>query len=276
MSTSSPGEPHRVREGSLHGGLPYLAVGEGQPLIVLVGLSAEHTNPTGLDRWMQLRLVRPLAERFAVHLVGRRPGLPAGTTIGDLAGDVATAIATELDGPTAVYGVSTGGSIALQLAIDHPEVVDRLVLASSACRLSDAGREAQRRLADLTASGRPRQAWAALGDVTAGSRIGGYIMTGLMWLGGPASDPDDPSDMLATIRAEDSFDVSGELHRITAPTLVVAGGRDGFYSPDLFRQTAGGIAGAELRLYPRKGHAGVLAHRPAQRETLEFLGRAGR
>jgi hypothetical protein len=39
-----------VREGALYGGLPYLAVGAGPPLVVFSGLSAEHANPTGLAR----------------------------------------------------------------------------------------------------------------------------------------------------------------------------------------------------------------------------------
>jgi hypothetical protein len=41
--------------------------------------------------------------------------------------------------------------------------------------------------------------------------------------------------------------------------------------PSLFRQTARRIAGARLRLYPRKGHFGTVTYRPAIDEILEFL-----
>ena len=61
------------------------------------------------------------------------------------------------------------------------------------------------------------------------------------------------------------------LHRIAAPTLLVAGDRDRFYTPELFRETAERIPGARLRLYPGKGHAGVMTHRPAIREIVAFL-----
>lgn len=57
--------------------------------------------------------------------------------------------------------------------------------------------------------------------------------------------------MLVTVAAEDSFDASSQLHRITAPTPLVAGARDRFYSPELFQETAERIPGARLRLYPR-------------------------
>jgi pimeloyl-ACP methyl ester carboxylesterase len=61
------------------------------------------------------------------------------------------------------------------------------------------------------------------------------------------------------------------LPHVTAPTLLVAGDRDRFYSPELFRETAERIPGARLLLYPGKGHAGVLTHRPANREIVAFL-----
>jgi pimeloyl-ACP methyl ester carboxylesterase len=77
--------------------------------------------------------------------------------------------------------------------------------------------------------------------------------------------------MLVTVAAEDTFDAYPQLHRITAPTLLVAGGRDRYYSPELFRQTAERIPNARLRLYPDKGHAGVLTHKPAIREIVAFL-----
>jgi hypothetical protein len=109
-----------VREGSLHGGLPYLAVGQGPPLVVFSGLTAEHANPTGLERRFQLQSLKPLARHFTVYAVNRKPGLPVGATIKDLAGHYAEAIARQFPGPVLVHGISTGGSIAQQFAIDHP------------------------------------------------------------------------------------------------------------------------------------------------------------
>jgi hypothetical protein len=87
------GRNRPVREGSLHGGLPYLAVGEGPPLVVFSGLTAEHANPTGLARRLALLTLRPMARHFTVSSVNRKPGLPPGTSIGDLAGHYADAIA---------------------------------------------------------------------------------------------------------------------------------------------------------------------------------------
>jgi pimeloyl-ACP methyl ester carboxylesterase len=78
--------------------------------------------------------------------------------------------------------------------------------------------------------------------------------------------------MLMVVDAEDRFDATPELHRISAPTLVIAGDRDRYYTPELFRGTTERIPGARLRLY-RKGHASIatLRYKPAVREILGFL-----
>jgi pimeloyl-ACP methyl ester carboxylesterase len=236
-----------VREGTLHGGLPYLAVGDGPPLVVFSGLTAEHANPTGLERRFQLQSLKPLARHFTVYAVNRKPGLPAGATIADLAGHYAEAIARQFPGPVLVHGISTGGSIAQQFAIDHPQLVRRLVLAATACRLSSHGRAVQRRYAELTRRGRPRRAYAALGPTLAATVAGGRAFAALMWLVGGGQGVEDPSDML------------------------VAGARDRLHSPELFRQTAARIPGARLALYPGKSHSRVLTHRPAIAEIVAFL-----
>ena len=131
--------PMELTEGSL-AGQPTLSWGAGPPVVALPGLSARNANPRGMERTTQTDGLQAVAERFTVHLLQRRPGLPAGTTMSDLAADVADAIAELGGGPVPVVGISTGGSLALQLAVDHPGVVSRLVVGCGAMRLSDPGR----------------------------------------------------------------------------------------------------------------------------------------
>ena len=258
-----------VVAGTLHGGLPMIRLGSGPPLLLLAGLTPEHRNPTGFDRRMQLRSTAAFAKHFTVYLVNRRPGLPSGTTITELAADVATAIRHDIQRPVMVHGTSTGGFIALRLALDHPQLVSRAVIASAACRLSDPGRRALTRFTERARNGRPRRAWAALAPVIGNGPVTRRLMSPLLAANLPSGT--DPADMLATADAALVFDVTGELPRISVPTLIIGGGRDGFFSPELFRETADGIPDAELVYEPRKGHVGVLVDRSVQRRTLQFL-----
>ena len=262
-----------VREGFLKGGLPRLSFGDGPPLVVFPGLGMSNANPAGLQRWGELRLLAPLARAFTVHRVGRPVGLEPGTTMEDLANGYAGALGDEFGGPVDVLGISTGGSLALQLAADRPGLVRRLVVAGAAYRLSEHGRAFQRRVAELSAAGDRRGLSRMQAPDVADSPLGRRVAGCLLWLAGPLLIRRrwDPSDMIATIEAEDDFDLGGRLHEISARTLIIGGGRDRFYPPGLFRETAGGIPNARLLLYEDRAHGGTFADRRFGRDVVAFL-----
>jgi hypothetical protein len=75
-------------------GLPCLVFGDGPQLVVFPGLGLANANPTGVQRWGEIRLLSPLARRFTVHRIGRRVGLEPSTTMADLANDYAGTLTT--------------------------------------------------------------------------------------------------------------------------------------------------------------------------------------
>ncbi len=214
--------------------------------------------------------LRALARRREVWWVDRRTGLPPGTTVADLAADYAAALPRRFPGPVDVLGVSTGGSVALQLAADHPRLVRRLVLVSSAARLGPGGRAGQRAVAAALAAGRRRAAGAAMASLL-GTPLTDPLWVALGWLAGPLMFRRDWSDLVTTITAEDAFDLTDRLPEVTAPVLVVAGDCDGCYGPGIFAATAAGVPDGRLVVYPRTGHAGVQSHRTFTRDVLAFL-----
>jgi pimeloyl-ACP methyl ester carboxylesterase len=262
-----------VQEGHLKGGLPCLSFGDGPPLVVFPGLGMTNANPTGLQRWGELRLLTPLARAFTVYRIGRRVGLEPGTTMTDLTNDYAEALEEEFGGPVDVLGISTGGSIALQLAADWPGLVRRLVVAGAAYSLSEHGREFERRMAQFAAAGDRREMSRLQAPDVADSRLGRRIVGGLLWLVGPLfiKREWDLSDMIATIMAEDAFDLGRRLGEISAPTLIIGGGRDRFYPTELFQKTANGIPNARLILYENRAHGGTFADRRFGRDVVAFL-----
>ena len=259
-----------VTEGRFSTGLPYLKMGQGPPLVMASGLSAQHANPTGVWRRMALCWMAPFAEHFTAYLVNRRPGLATGATMADIAADYAGAIERDLGRPALVHGTSTGGSVAFQLAIDHPLLVQRLVVSAAACRLDPQARTVMTEVARLTEAGDGRRAMALLTETLA-PRALAYPARGMGWLAGGGFAGDDPSDQVITIIAENGFDAEPELGRIQAPTLVLGGGADPFYSEDLFRRTAAGIPHGRAVVLPRKSHGHVAGSRAAAGIGLGFL-----
>jgi pimeloyl-ACP methyl ester carboxylesterase len=252
------------------GRLPYLAVGEGPPLLYLAGLTPDPGVPEGASRRAEIATLKPFASRRRVHYVNRRGGLPRGMTMAELAAEHADAVRAAFDGPVDVVGASTGGSIAQQLAADHPDVVRRLVLVSTACRLGFTGRRLQRQVAARVRGDAPRQALALLMSDLVPPRRGQLAAGVAAWLAAPLLARSDLADMATTIEAEDAFDLA-HCPAIRAPTLIVAGELDRFYSHALFEETAALIPSSRLLLVPGRGHGTVLFDAAYRREAPDFV-----
>ncbi|MEV0246100.1 alpha/beta hydrolase [Nocardia sp. NPDC050712] len=260
-----------IHEGTFPNGLAYLKFGSGAPLVALPGSTSEHGNLSGGARKFMIKPFLALGERHTVYVVNRRPGLAAGSTLADIATDLAEGLAGEFGEPVDVLGYSTGGSVAQQLALGHPKVVRRLVVTSSAYTLSPAGRAAMRRFAELAAAGkRPATAWASIAST---SPIGQRLWGGLLWLLDPMMRPSDGdyTDGIRAIEAEDQWDIQARLAEIQAPTLILGGDKDLAYPAQMFRDTAAGIPDATLVLYEGRDHNSAIADKRFPETVAEFL-----
>jgi pimeloyl-ACP methyl ester carboxylesterase len=260
----------RVTEGFLRDDIPFLRVGDGPPLVMVQGLSPRHDIPRGWERRMALGGVTPLADHFTVYSVSRKRGLQPGESMSDIAGHLARAVEYDLGEPAFLHGTSTGGSVALQLAVDRPDLVRRLVVVASAYRLGSQGRAMQAELARLTRAGDPAGGWARLiaGTLPKPMRVPAQPVARLA---ARSMATDDASDLLVTIDAEDAFDVGAELSRITAPTLVIGGGKDPFYPRELFQATADGVQDGWAHIFDDWGHLRTAGSRSTTLLALGFL-----
>lgn len=263
-----------AHEGTI-GDLPCLIAGDGPPVVVLAGLSPDSGVSPGPMRRVHEQAMRPWLPGRRVFYLNRRPGLPAGMTMAMLAAEHAAGLNWTFETPVDVVGLSTGGSIAQQLAADHPGAVRRLVLVSTACRLGSAGRRIQRQVAARVRAGASRQALALLAAVLVPPWRGRYLAALTAGAIGPRlfADP-DLQDLATTIEAEDEFDLAA-CGVVCSPTLLIAGGEDRFYERELFVETAALIPDCRLSLYPKRGHVTVTASPRAVAEANGFLS-AGR
>lgn len=214
-----------------------------------------------------MRMLRPFVEHYTVYVVNRPPGLPSTTTMADLAAVYAAAIRSTFDGPVNVLAISTGGSIALQLAADHPDLVGRLVLAGTACVLGPVGKRAQRAYIERARQG--RRPSPALAEVVTESAVGQGVLRGLLWLSDGGHK--DHTDAVTVLNAEDGFDLRGRLHDIQAPTLLIQGDKDLVYPVELARQTVEGIADAKFVVYAGRSHSGTFNDKRFAPDALAFL-----
>ena len=239
-------------------------------MVFVGGLSfSAGVDAAGTEK-MAASMVKPFAARRRVLFVNRRRGLPRGMTMAEMAAEHAQAIRALGVGPVDVAGISTGGSIVQQLAADHPDVVDRLLLLCTACRLGPDGKRLQRRVAARVRKGALREALAVTVTGIVPPHRGQTAAAALAWLAGPRllAGGDDLTDMATTIEAEDEFDLASCARPIRAPATILAGSEDRWYARALFEETARLIPGSRLRIFEGRGHLSV-GRDPGFRHELE-------
>ena len=258
--------------GYFRNGLPYNRLGHGpRILVVFQGLLYENKPLTGLLAWFMLSMYKFLKLEYTIYVVTRKPGLPDGYSMQNMANDYAVMIKEEFTPPVDVIGLSTGGSIAMYFAADHPDLVRRLVIHSSAYTLGDAAKKAQMRVGQLASQRKWREALAVFFGFMIPQNMLGKIAVSLgsLLMSVFFTAPNDPSDLVVTIESEDKHYFKDRLAEITVPTLLIAGDQDPFYPEKLLRETAESIPNARFILYAGKGHAP--AGKQFERNVLGFL-----
>ena len=262
----------KASTGYFHNGMPYNRSGHGpNPLVVFQGLTFENKPLPALMAHFFAGIYGSLDEDYTIYIVTRRPDLPVGYSMQNMSDDYATMIREEFGRAVDVIGVSTGGSIVQHFAADHAELVRKLVIHSSAYTLSDPAKKVQMRVGALARQRRWIDAYATMVGPTGGG--GKTRPKAVVWIGsllaGTFAAPQDPSDLVVTVEAEDKHNFKDRLAQIKAPTLVVAGEIDPYYTAALFRETAEGIPNARLILYEGMGHPA--AGKQFGRDVLMFL-----
>jgi 3-oxoadipate enol-lactonase len=223
--------------------------GKGSPLFLFHSLLS--------DRASFDAVVPELAKSFRV-IVPELPGFGRSRAVtGGLAAvadRMAEAVVDAADGKDAiVLGNGYGGFVALQMAIRHPGIATRLVLADCGAAFSEPGREAFRNMAAAASA----KGLSAITDVA---------MRRLFAPEFQAAHPDlmqdrreaflrtDPTVFRAACDALATLDLRPELGKVKVPVLVLVGEHDEATPPPMSHELAAGLPQAHLEIIPGCAH----------------------
>jgi 3-oxoadipate enol-lactonase len=232
-----------------HGTVNAAQTGDGPPLILFHSLLS--------DRFSFDRIVPTLSERFRV-IVPELPGFGQSAVatggLAAVAARMAAAVKDGADGQDAiVLGNGYGGFVALQMAIDHPGVATRLVLADCGAAFSEPGRQAFRNM-------------AAASKANGLSAITDVAMRRLF----AADFQDNNPDLMRNRRdaflrtntavfeeaceALAGLDLRPGLAQVKVPVLVLVGEHDEATPPPMSHELATGLPDARLMVLPGCAH----------------------
>jgi 3-oxoadipate enol-lactonase len=223
--------------------------GEGPPLFLLHSLLS--------DRASFDAIVPQLSRAFRV-IVPELPGFGRSHVVtGGLAAvadRMAEAVRDGAAGEEAiVLGNGYGGFVALQMAIRHPGIATRLVLADCGAAFSEEGRQAFRNMAAAAQA----RGLAAITDVA---------MRRLFAPEFQAQHPDlmrdrreaflktDPDVFRVACEALAGLDLRPDAGRVTVPVLVLVGEQDEATPPPMSHELAGLLPRARLKIIPGCAH----------------------
>lgn len=259
-------------------GIPYARLSESGPaLVVFTGSELEHKPPSWTAQQGFLVGLKRLTQNFTIYLMSRRPDMPKGYTAQDMSDDFARMIRTDIgSSPVHIMGMSSGGSSAMHFAVDHPDLVNKLVLAMTGYKLNENGKQIAEIWRDLALAGDWPALYQRMGIDVAEGGTPEWVTRLLMRFFGKAllGTPKSGSDFAIVLDSDINLDVVEKLPLIRQPTLVIGGEKDPFYGAENIRETARLIPNAELVLLENGGHAVVKTQTKAFEEAiLHFLQR---
>ena len=241
-----------------------------ETFIILPGLSVKSVMGSADAVAAQYAL---LAERFTVYVFDRRSDLPESYSIYDMAEDTAEAITALGLKDVCIFGASQGGMIAQVIAAEHPELVKKLILGSSACHV------------DIE-KGSVIDNWIEMAKV--GDRLGLYLDFGqklypkdfyeqyrdvLVSIAETVTD-DELSRFITIAEGTDGFDVREKLAGVRCPVLILGAADDavlGPYAAEEIKECLKDDPDTEIYSYDGYGHVAFDTAPDYTERLFEFL-----
>ena len=235
----------------------YVRFGQGKRVFVVIpGLSDGLHTVKGRARMLE-GAYRPFFKDFTVYMFSRRNALKEGMSIRDMAADQARAMEAIGITRACVMGISQGGMIAQYLAIDHPETVERLVLAVSAPEANPTLCACVEKWMGLAREGDFKRLLISVSE-NSYSPEKLQKMRRLYPLIPLLGKPKSFDRYFVNANAILHFDASDEVSRITCPTFIIGGAEDKTVTAEGSHRLHELIAESRLHIFPGYGHAAFM------------------
>ena len=251
--------------------MDYLRFGEGaRTLVIIPGVSVQSVmNFAGAIA----ESYKLLTKDFTVYVFDRRKDMPPVYSVDDMARDTAEAVKALKLGRVCLFGASQGGMIAMKIAIDHPELVESMILGSTSPRVTQEGYGIFDRLTQLAKAGNTAALSLAFGEAVYPQAVFEQSKELLLKSAENVTDNDLKRFVIIT-EGMKGFDVTDDLEKITCPVLVIGSNDDRVLGGEASRQIMEHFKNrpdCELFMYNDYGHAAYDVAPDYRERMLKFF-----
>lgn len=250
--------------------MDYVSFGYGsKTLVLLPGLSDGLVTVKG----KALLLAKPYRiffKNYTVYMFSRKNQMPEGYSIRDMAADQARVLQNLGITKACVMGVSQGGMIAQYLAIDCPEMIEKLVIAVSAPKVNEVIQDCVGRWIQFAEQGDHKSLMVDIAEKGYSEKYLKKYRT-LYPILGKIGRPENYNRFFINANAILGFDAYEELDKIACPTYIIGGNEDKTVGVKASYEMKDKIKDSELYIYKGLGHAAYDEAKDFNGRIYEFL-----
>ena len=248
--------------------MDYLRFGHGgETLVILPGLSVQSVMASAEA---VANAYQALTDDYTLYLLDRRKVLPAAYSMDDMARDTAEALRALGLRQVNLFGVSQGGMIAMLMAVEQPELIKKLVLGSTSACIGQAQYQLFDRWIQMAKRGRRTELYLDFGEALYPRAVFEKWREVLIEASKTVTQADLDRFVVLAESVKD-FDITGELHKIACPVLVIGSMDDRVLGADASRRIAEHLKQAELYMYDGYGHAAYDTAEDYKERIARFL-----
>ncbi|MBO4693252.1 MAG: alpha/beta hydrolase [Clostridia bacterium] len=203
--------------------MQYIKFGKGsKALVILPGLSIQSVINAAPAIKKQYEI---FCKDFTVYIFDRRCDLPDIYSVYDMADDTAKAMSALGLSRVCLFGVSQGGMIAETIAIKYPELVEKSVLGSTACRMDAKRFSVISDWIKLAKEGNAQELYLSFGEKVYNSETFIKYCSSFISMSKSVTKAELERFVILAEGADD-FDVKDRLGEIRCPVLVIGDSDD--------------------------------------------------
>ena len=250
--------------------MDYVVFGKGEkPFVIIPGLGDGLKTVKGTRAFLS-RMYKIFAEKYRVFVFSRKNHMEEGYSTRDMARDLKKVMDKLGIEKAHIMGVSQGGMIGQYLAIDYPEVVDKLVIGVSTSRQNETIRQVIGGWIDMAKSDNYKDLIIDTMEKTfTENKLKRYRLfyPALTRVG----KPKDFNRFIIQANSCLNHNAYDELNKIKCPTLIIGGDRDRIVGKNASEEMAGRILQSKLIIYKGLGHGAYEEAEDFNEQVLKFL-----